>query len=89
MTLPDHFDARAGLRTTDLTGKALLDAFQRATRLKVELDMTPRWRWRKRERLETSYDVACLIVDEIREAMGAPADAPGLAQVIAAQESSR
>jgi hypothetical protein len=41
----------------------LVELFREACRLKVELDMTPAWRWRKRRRLDVTLGDACDAAD--------------------------
>ena len=62
----------------------LIDAFQRATRLKIEYEMTPRWRWRRRARLFAKFDEALRAADRARATLGASPDAPGLGEVLTA-----
>jgi hypothetical protein len=64
---------------------ALIDAFQAATSVAAELDVTPRWRRRKRQRLEARLYELCARADRERAGLGAPADAEGLADIIAAR----
>lgn len=42
----------------------LLDHYSRACELKVDADMTPRWRPRKKARLESQYEHECRLADE-------------------------
>lgn len=61
----------------------LLDHFQRATRLATELEFCPRWRWRRRRRLEADYARACVAADRARDRLGAlPAGAKPLQEII-------
>lgn len=64
-----------------MTGE-LLDCFQRVTRLAVDLEMCPRWRWRKRRELEARYAEACEAADRARARVGVTPGAPPIRQII-------
>lgn len=51
--------------------RALLDHFQDATWLAVDLEMCPRWRWRKRAVLAQRFREACRAADTTKILLGA------------------
>jgi hypothetical protein len=70
----------------DLDAQRLAYAFRRATAIASELRAVPSWRRRKRERLRTRLRVACMVADDLREAMGAKPGAAGLLATLEAQD---
>lgn len=61
-SLPDSERSRGHLCVA-LDSDGLIDAFQRATGLAVDLDMTPRWRPLRRRRLRSELAAACAAAD--------------------------
>lgn len=43
------------------------EAFMIATSRAVDLDMTPRWRWRRRQQLRAELAALCAIADATRD----------------------
>jgi hypothetical protein len=60
----------------------LVDAYRAATAVYAELEMLPRWAWRRRRRLEADVDRLAAVADRLRAERGAPLDAPGLREVL-------
>lgn len=68
---------REPLRVVGDLRDGLLDAYQRACGLRVELDMLPRWRWLRRQHLTAELAATCGLADLMREAIaGHPCDPP-------------
>lgn len=59
------------------TASEVLDAFQAATRLAVELERVPPRRKRKRRRLEAELEEACARAELLRDSFGGITSTPG------------
>lgn len=66
----------------DRWANALILHFAAATELGARLDSTPRWRWRKRRRLERNLDRECQRADLAVRFLGAGPDARPLRSII-------
>jgi hypothetical protein len=61
--------------------EAMIVHFQAASKARVALSMTPRWRYRRRRILEQTLAGHCAAADACRRELGVSTEAPGLADV--------
>lgn len=74
MTERQHLEER--------NARLMMNAFRRAATLHVRLQMTPRWRWRRRAMLDAELAAACAEADRARNAIGKAPGGRGLRAVL-------
>ena len=64
------------------TTELLVDAYRAAGSARLKLDGTARWRRRRRLIVDSRLRAYCAAADKLRRELGAPADAPGLYELL-------